>query len=146
MVEINFEKVKERALRLLARRDHSAFELKQKLRQKLKIQNEDFENLLVYLKGHGYLAGEDDLARRWANQWRQEGRGRHWIQGKLKSKGLPPVELRDDEQETEAALIFLGKRFAGRVPSCLSLKDRGKLARSLISRGFSSSLVATLIR
>jgi SOS response regulatory protein OraA/RecX len=58
-----YEKAKERALRLLARRDHSVRELKQKLSQRLELRREDLEDLIIYLKERGYLASEDDSSR-----------------------------------------------------------------------------------
>src|ERR1700677_3027925 len=104
-----FEKIKDRALRLLARRDHSAQELKLKLKQKLKIENNVFEELLTHFKSLGLMADESDLASRWISEWRRSGRGRHWISGKLRSKGLPQINLRDDEDEKGAATLFLEK-------------------------------------
>jgi regulatory protein len=141
----DFQKIKERAFRLLARRDHSAFELKQKLKQKTQIDDETFASLYTYLKELGYMADENLLSERWAKQWRAEGRGRQWIQGKLRQKGLPAVELRDDETELESAKDFLKKKLAGSIKK-LDRKKRAKLARSLISRGFSTPVVATLLK
>jgi len=109
----DFEKIKECALRLLARRDHSALELKLKLKQKLKIDSKVFDELLEHLKNLGVMAKEDDLAGRWIAEWRKSGRGRHWISGKLRTKGLPQVDLHDDEEEKEAAMTFLEKKLRG---------------------------------
>jgi regulatory protein len=143
---IDFEQIKDRALRLLARRDHSAYELKMKLRQRLKLENDVFDQLLTYLKGLGYMAKEDDLAQRWVREWQSEGRGRHWINGKLRTKGLPPVSLTDDENEHEAAKSFLEKKLAGKTIRQLNRQERARVARALVSRGFSMSLVASLLK
>ncbi len=141
-----FEKVKDRALRLLARRDHSSLELKLKLKQKLKIENEIFDKLLAHLKDLGLMAKEEDLSRRWLAEYRREGRGRHWISGKLKMKGLPPLSLTDDEDELQAATSFLERKLRGKTPHQLSFAEKTKLSRSLVSRGFSHTLVASLLK
>jgi regulatory protein len=141
-----FEKVKDRALRLLARRDHSSLELKNKLKQKLKIENSVFDELLTHLKSLGLMADEEDLSQRWIVEWRAAGRGRHWISGKLRSKGLPKVDLHDDEEERDAAVFFLEKRLRGKSIKDLRYEERAKLGRTLVSRGFSMSLVAEIIK
>jgi regulatory protein len=133
------------ALRLLARRDHSIHELKTKLKQRAKITDDVFENLICHLKKMGYLADETNLAERWAKQWRSEGRGRNWICQKLKTKGLPQISFKDDDDERAAALYFLEKKLRGKKLMTLSYQDRAKLGRALVSRGFSHSLVATLL-
>lgn len=144
------QKTTERALRLLARRDHSAYELKTKLRRKCGreggMSDAVWGEVLASLKNAGYMADEGDLALRWVQQWRAEGRGRHWIQGKLKSKGLAAVPLRDDEEELEAAKAFIAKKTRGKTIGTLGTADKARLGRSMISRGFSSSVVASLLR
>ncbi len=141
-----FEKVKDRALRLLARRDHSSQELKVKLKQKLKIENDVFERLLSHLKDLGLMANEGDLSQRWLAEYRREGRGRFWISGKLKTKGLPPIPLSDDDEELEAARHFLDRKLRGKALTQLSFAEKTKLSRSLVSRGFSNTLVASLLK
>jgi len=141
-----FEKIKDRALRLLARRDHSSLELKLKLKSKLKIENSVFDELLTHLKGLGLMSNEEGLSQRWILEWRKSGRGRHWISGKLRSKGLPKVELRDDEEERAAATLFIEKKLSGKNIKELRYEERAKLGRTLVSRGFSMSLVAEIIK
>src|SRR3954462_8499047 len=106
----DFQKIKDKALRLLARRDHSKFELKMKLRQRMKFDNATFEALIEKLQELGYLADENALSRRWIDQWRKEGRGRQWISGKLRVKGLPQVTLKDDIAEFESAQVYLARK------------------------------------
>jgi regulatory protein len=138
-------RAKDKALRLLAMRDHSAYELRNKLRQKLKITEPVWEEVLAFLKGLGFLVAETELTARWVKQWRSEGRGRYWISGKLKSKGLPQASLSDNEDEVEAARQMLRKKLRTQTLKGLSLKEKAKISRSLISRGFSSSVVAIVI-
>src|SRR5437016_4926572 len=110
MKTISYDQIKDRALRILARRDHSARELRLKLKQRIKIEDDKFDQLLGDLKRLGYMVDEGDLTCRWVRQWRSEGRGRYWISGKLKSKGLPVPNLKDDSEELEAARLFLSKK------------------------------------
>ena len=144
--QISFTKLKEKALRLLERRDHSRMELRFKLRQKGPFTKETFEELVSYLKDMGYLADERDLAGRWIRQWRKEGRGRQWIAGKLKSKGLPTIPLRDDSSEFESARIYLNKKSGEKKLKQLDSVERTKIARRLIARGFSIVLVSSLLK
>jgi regulatory protein len=139
-------KLKERALRLLARRDHSRVELRLKLRQRAKFTQETFEAVVDSLKNLGYLADERELAQRWIRQWRNEGRGRQWISGKLKSKGLPSIPLRDDASEFESAKIYLKKKLGDQTLKQLDHLERTRIARRMISRGFSIPLVSSLLR
>lgn len=143
--ELNLTKLKDKALRLLARRDHSEYELKQKLRTRGKFDDSTFSALIDYLKNLGYLADQNELSRRWIRQFRSEGRGRHWITGKLRTKGLPALDLRDDEEEFASARLFVAKKLRGKNPKALKLNEKAKLSRSLVSRGFSSSVVATVM-
>lgn len=149
--KVQIQKLKERAVRLLARRDHSVHELKNKLKQRRKpgdiSASEDVLNVVIdALKDLGLMACEDDLSSRWAKQWRNEGRGRHWISGKLKSKGLPPLALRDDDEEFEAARHFILKRLRSKEIHSLSFQEKTRLSRSLVSRGFSHSVIASVIK
>jgi regulatory protein len=143
--ELTFDKLKDKAMRLLARRDHSERELKSKLKQRGRFSDEDFGRVLEWLKDLGYMGDEQDLAGRWIKQWRSEGRGRMWITGKLRTKGLKAPDLRDDEDEETAARTFIDKKLRGKSLSSLSFDEKAKLSRSLISRGFSTSIVATVI-
>ena len=142
----DFEYIKDRALRLLARRDHSALELKLKLKQKLKIENDVFEKLLAHLESLGLMGKEKELSERWLSEFRREGRGRYWISGKLKTKGLPPVELSDDDDEIASAIHFLDRKLRGKEIKDLSHVEKTKLSRALVSRGFSHTLVASLLK
>ena len=141
-----FQKLKSKALRLLAKRDHSRLELKRKLSAKSSLDQEAFNELVELLKNLGYMADEKDLASRWVKQWRSEGRGRLWISGKLREKGLPEPDLKDDDEELETARLFLDKRLRGKSITTLGFNEKMKLGRSMTSRGFSTSTVATVLK
>ncbi len=142
----DFEKIKNRALRILALRDHSKQELKTKLKKQFKIDDSEMEVIFDYLSQLSLLPDETDLSRRWVCQWRKEGKGRHWILAKLRSKGLFFKGLKDDDDEHETAMVFIGKKLAGKSLKDLTYEERIKLGRALVSRGFSMSLVAEIIK
>jgi regulatory protein len=145
MTKSSYEELRDRALRLLSRRDHSVRELKTKLKQRMSFEESDFEKVLEYLAKFNYLVSQDSLAARYVKEWRSQGKGRHWINGKLKTKGLPTANLTDDDEEREAAKSFLAKKLRLNALSKMPYAERARIGRSLISRGFSSTLVATLI-
>lgn len=136
--------LKDTALTILARRDHSTGELKTKLKRKFSFSDEEFRTLVTSLKEWGYLVDEKELAQRWVRHWQKEGRGHLWISAKLKAKRLPPVSI-SDQEELEAARLFIEKRLKTQSPKTLTRNEKAKLARSLNSRGFSHSVVATLL-
>ena len=144
--QLTFQKAKERALRLLAIRDHSALELRKKLKHKLQINEELWQQILTSLKELGYMAPEKDLSERWINQWRQEGRGRRWIAGKLKEKGLPVPSMNDDEDEIQAAMQFSERKCRNTEFTLSNLKGKAKLNRALMSRGFSGYVISHVLK
>ena len=123
------------AVRLLAMRDHSTHELRQKL---IKRKATDLEAAITRCQELGYL---DD--RRWAEAiLRREvrrGHGPHWIANILHRNRLPRATIREllaTVDEGAAIQALLEGRLKGRTPQ----KARAALAR----RGFTAAAVAPL--
>lgn len=136
------EKIKFRALGLLARRDHSRLELKRKLIQKLQVTPDEFSTLMKYLGRMGYLTDETSLAERLSKEWLTKGKGPKWIQGKLRERGLPQVQI---AESTDSLKIALKRKLGRRRVSSLTPIEKSKLIRSLMGRGFAYEQISQII-
>lgn len=142
---IDLKQIKSKCLGLLVKRDHSRFELKQKLKRYYLFSDDDFKASLDWLLELGYLPDEAQLAIRWAKKLQSEGRGHGYIVNKLKSRGLIAPQ-KDEDAEVAAAHIFLEKKLRNRVLKDMDFKEKQKLGRALTSRGFSPSIVRDLLK
>jgi regulatory protein len=131
------------ALRLLAQRDHSRKELRQKIIAK-DYPPAEVDEVLERLAGKGYL---DDAryARRWAvHLGKDRMLGPGCIAQKLLQKGISPhlvdeavVDGERDFPATERLKILLQKKLRARTPADLSPLEIKKLSRFFYQRGFS---------
>ena len=133
-----------RALRLLARREHS----REELRRKLSAGDADaqwVELMLDELQETGWLS-----ERRLAEQMVAAARDRYGskrVLQRLRQKGVSEDALERaatslKAQDLESARALWRKRF-GRAPS--SLQDKAKQARFLAGRGFASDVIGQLL-
>lgn len=137
--------LRERALRLLARREHSRLELEQKL---LRVSNDRAAvgALLDELTSSNWLSDE-----RFAEQLIRSRAGRmgsRRIQQELKQKGAPP-ELISEELAAVASGDFdtahaLWQKKFGR--KAVDEKERVRQIRFLLSRGFDYELIRRVLR
>ena len=93
-------------LRLLSQRDHTALELREKLRRK-SFSTEAIEWAIGRAKELKLIPhdpfSEHELARRWLQIWQRKGKGPLWIRDWLKRKGLPyPSSPPSDELAHQA--------------------------------------------
>lgn len=135
-----------RALRLLARREHSRAELA----RKLAVHAEDLaevERVLDELEARGWLS-----ERRVVEQVVHARRSRYGarrIEHDLLAKGVSEEAIAAampglKESEFEAAREVWSRKFAGRLPR--SQQERGRQARFLQGRGFSLEVVLKVIK
>jgi regulatory protein len=129
---------------LLARRDHSEKELRQKL--KLKFEAEEIEAAIEYAKEKNWIpSSEEDLlvfSEKVADILRRKGKGIQYINQYLRKKGLLPVLSRPKEELEKAVELVENKFF--RIQK-KNPPDRTKVGRFLMSRGFSSDIVRKVI-
>ncbi|MDC8445621.1 MAG: recombination regulator RecX [Nitrosomonas sp.] len=133
-----------RALRYLARREYSRHELEQKLAAHENSQQQ-VSDLLDQLERDGYLSTE-----RFAEQTariRRSRLGSQRIVRELKEKGVDEHVIADilpglQETDFETAWRIWQKKF-GAPPA--DLKARGKQIRFMMSRGFSSDTINTIL-
>lgn len=142
------DEVFQRALDLLARRDHSVAELKRKL------VSRGFSDILVAdtlerLNRQGYL---DDrrFAERWAESALRSGKGfgirlllelqRRGVDRGIAAEVVAKASSEHGEHQLLAAVV--GKRFSSFDPASAPLKDRKRVYAYLQRRGFSLSAIS----
>lgn len=128
------------ALRLLALREHSRFELKRKLLAR-GFSEEETERALDRL---GEL-GELDEGRYVESLTRGElerGRGLLSVRAKLRRAGLPERAPAAGEEEERRALLRLLEGRGWEVRTLTDGKERARIWRFLRGRGFSPSLLS----
>jgi regulatory protein len=138
------QSLRAKAIRLLARRDHSRTELERKLRS-TGADNEALKALLDDLGGHGLLCDE-----RFAEQFASARRGKfgslkiaHELRGKGVSDQIVEATLITLQgNELAAARAVWRKRF-GVLPA--DFKDRAKQTRFLQGRGFSEEIIRRVL-
>ncbi len=137
---MNRTELKEKALRLLARREYSKFELKSRLREE-----EGIDEVLAELEAEGWLSD-----RRYVEQLVNARLGRygrahvvHELRGKGVAEELISAALpRILEAEQDALKSVWEKKF-GKMPG--DRKELGKQVRFLQGRGFSLDEILRLI-
>jgi regulatory protein len=133
-----------RALRMLARRDHSREEIRRRLTTD-ETDGAQIEALLDELESSGWLSEQ-----RMAEQMVRQAQGRYGsrqVLDRLRSKGVggePLAHAADalKAQELDSARVVWRKRF-GRLPG--TLQEKAKQARFLAGRGFSSEVIARVL-
>ncbi len=134
-----------RAMRYLARREHTRAELHAKLLPHVQ-GNEDLEAVLDELAKRGWLS--DERAAEQLVQHRRSRFGSQRIAHELRQKGIAENLISDampqlKETELEAAREVWQKKF-GVVPQ--DAKEKAKQARFLQSRGFTMDAIFKILR
>ncbi len=131
-----------RALRLLARREHSRLELTRKLAPHAESEA-SLEDVLGRLVEKKQLSDEGYAAER--VRWLARKYGAAKIRHDLKSKGVAPelVERVSSKDDRERAADILRRKF--RAPA-LTREERARRMRFLQSRGFSSDVIWQTLR
>ncbi len=130
-----------RALRLLARREHSRAELGRKLSGHAETP-EALELLLIDLEKRKQLSDERYAEERVRSLSRKYGAAR--IRQDLKAKGVDreTIERISSEGELERARGILARKY--REPAA-TREERARRGRFLMSRGFSSDIIRSLL-
>ena len=146
----NYQKVLNSALRILTARDHSKYELAQKLKQRL-FAPEDIEKAISECERLDYI-NDERTSGVYIRQRIRKGYGLERIRHEMKKKGLRGQRIQNilcetvsDSVERESAERILKKnikRFE-REPDLKKRKD--KIYRFLYSRGFSQETIRNLL-
>jgi len=139
------------ALRILTRRDHSRYELVQKLNQR-NFSREDIDNALSACERFDYI-NDIRTAQVYIRQLQRKGYGKKRIQLELKRKGLKGSRIQgilDDSvslaEEREGAEQVLRKHLHRFAREREASKRRDKIYRFLHARGFAPEVIAEAIK
>ena len=134
--------IRNAALDILARREHTRLELTRKLKAK-EFSNDEIEELLDILDQEG-LQSDERYTESYVNMRRNRGYGPLKIKQELQQRGVSSnlvdlfVEF-DDEVWLDTAYQAYEKKFAAKVLS--SANERAKRMRFLQSRGFTGDII-----
>ena len=145
--KVDTRSVYDKALGLLARREHSARELKTKLAARGHAKDEA-SAAIDRLKEQEYQS-DDRFAASLARRRAAQGYGPRRILAELKSHGLGDVAVRAIVAEVDIdwsslALSQLRRRFGAGAPA--GTAERGKRAEFLLRRGFDAATVRAITR
>ncbi|MCP4347207.1 MAG: regulatory protein RecX [Desulfobacterales bacterium] len=145
-----YNKAMNTAIGLLSRRNHTKFEIMQKLKQR-EIEPEIISKVISECERYNYI-NDEETGRILFRQLRAKGYGLHRIRYSMKKKGLGS-ELTDSllaEYDSEtgelenARKVLLNKLSTFNREKDLR-KRKGKIYRFLYSRGFAGSVISELI-
>lgn len=141
------EAAKKRSFRILERMPRTVKQMREKLQKDQKYSNEIIELVIEYLKEYHYL---DDMqfSIDYINS-RKNNKGLKVLLYELKNKGVSEAALEEVKEEfsdieTDAVIRRLISK-KGIDPNTEDRKQREKLYRFLLSRGFSYSDISNVI-
>ncbi|MDQ5984593.1 MAG: Regulatory protein RecX [Syntrophus sp. SKADARSKE-3] len=140
------DKAKQSLLRLLALRDRSEGELRQKLKGK-GYDDGQIDTLLAEFKALGYINDASYTARQALYLAREKLYGNRRIETYLLNKGISRSDIRQaldkirlEFPEPEAIRRLIGKKWKGQ-PVANDDKEMRRLAQHLIGKGYSPALI-----
>ncbi len=131
-------------MELLARRDHSEKELRQKLKLR-KFAIEDIEKALVYAYEYNWIGESTKLAETLAKALHRRGKGINSINNSLIKKGLPKVAMNLGLEYEKALALVATKRRSKKFADVSDSKIRASLGRFLQSRGFPQQIIRKVL-
>lgn len=132
-----YEKVKEKALRLLEFRSHSEYELTVKLRR-AEAAEEDIEKTLEFCRRYGFT-NDESYARRKANDLiHLKKYGIRRVRSELKAKGISDDIIEDvlSAVDTDAEADELTRLVEKKLRGDFSQKNADKCIRYFVYRGY----------
>jgi regulatory protein len=141
-------KAKHAALGLLARREYSKAELRERLGRKSELSQGAIEGLLAELAAEGWQSDER-FAESFMNSRIAQGKGPLRIRQDMKLKGLDSDLIdvmldRDSSLWRDLAKSVLDRKYSN--ANIVDAKEKARRLRFILSRGFPYSLVSDLIR
>jgi len=131
---------RERLLDLLALRDYSERELREKLAGNF--PDGEIAEAIAHALENRWIPEGREHARRLADEMHRKFKGLLAINHALEEKGLPPVAA-DDERELEKALRLAQTKRSGETSP--DDAERARIGRFLLGRGFEPSIVEKVI-
>jgi regulatory protein len=147
----SYQKAMNTAIRILTNRDHSFYELKQKLQQRA-IENEVIGAVMAECERLNYI-NDERTARLYISQLNRKCFGKRYIKMALKKKGLRGDAIENillqkcsEVEERKKAARLLGKKMKASNQEKEAAKKRDNIYRFLYARGFSKDVITDLIR
>lgn len=146
-IDQEFEAAKKRAFRILERMPRTKKQLEEKLTADKKYSNRTIEKLIEYLLSYGYL-NDRQYSKDYINA-RKTTKGLKLLIYELKNKGVDDVileELKEEFSDVDSTSVIkdlISKK--GINPATCELKEKQKLYRYLVSKGFSYSDIMNVI-
>ena len=141
----------ETAQKLLARRQHTRWELRRKLLRR-GFGAAAAENAVEQAEAAGWLNDRETAMQLLEEQTRRGGHGRSWIFGKLVSKGIERSLAREiieehwnDERERGEIIRFLSRSGSWRDGVFSDRRTLQKSRRALMNRGFDGEIVRAIL-
>lgn len=127
---------------LLAKRDYSEKELRERLERNDKYLQETVEQVIEDAWKNNWLLPPEELAQRVARRLHEKLKGHMYISHYLRQKGLPEVDF-DEDLEAEKAAEIIARKYKNQTQD---FKDQVKIKRFLASRGFFGSTIQQVLR
>jgi regulatory protein len=143
-VPVSSQELRTRALRLLARREHSCLELHRKL-SRLGAAQADIEALLDQLQSTGKLSEARLVEQTVAIRGKRFGQLK--LQQELRAKGVSEAQIEagmagSKQNELQAATAIWRRKF-GQLPK--SLQEKARQVRFLQNRGFALDVIYQIL-
>ncbi len=130
-----------KALELLSRREHSVYELKQKLKIKIiDLQTDELDEVIEKLKNQNLLS-DQRFALAVIKQKSSQGYGPKFIELYLKNKFVSSNDYDIYEQNIDWIEICVNQIAKKIRSSSVSLKEKEKISRFLSNRGFNYEII-----
>jgi len=149
--KISHQQAMNTAVRILTHRDHSKFELRQKLRQR-GFTSKVIDTVMVACERFNYI-NDHRTARVYISQLKRKCFGKRYIRMALKKKRLSGKAIENillenypEADEHENAGKLLEKKMETFEREADLKKRREKIYRFLYSRGFSPALIRELVK
>jgi regulatory protein len=146
-----YEQAMNSAVRILANRDHSKYELKQKLRQR-GFTRKVIDTVMLECERFNYI-NDRRTAYVYILQLKRKCFGKRYIRMALKKKHLSGTEIENilqedypDADELEKAGKLLEKKMKAFERESDQKKKREKIYRFLYARGFSTAVIREFVK
>ncbi|WP_431064525.1 regulatory protein RecX [Methylotuvimicrobium sp.] len=144
-MDADLKSIKDVCLRLLARREHSRLELKNKLLSR-GFDKDRIDRVLYNLVEQDWLS-DSRFAECYARQRIEKGFGPNRIDYELRQLGIENFDLQETVTETAGSwlnVLLEVYRKKYRQEDAITLSEWSKRSRFLLQRGFSGGMIAVL--
>ena len=128
---------------LLAQRDHSIKELRQKLKLK-GYEPDQIQSAIDFVVENRWIGVPEELSMKFAESLHRKNKGIQYINRVLTEKGLPQIRSNSEIEVGKAIKLVHSKNIFSRV-AVKDKKIKAKLARFLEGRGFTREIIRKVL-